>query len=365
MPDVSSAFPVFDAHIHVGPYDEMKERARRAFIGGRDDLELLERIRSSPDELLKTMDSEGIARAALINSVAPDVTGITDAVNPWIARYVEGHRDRLVPVGGIHPRHSRDVAGDVQRLFDVHRLGAFKLHPPHMELHANAYRTDCPALADVYRLAGEAKRPVLIHTGTSVFPGARNVYADPMACDDVAVDFPGTTLVLCHAGRPLWYETAFFLLRRHPNVLLDVSSIPPRSSSRSSRGFPRRPIASCGGPTGRRRGSSRCAGTSRISSLFRSPTRCAARSSSTTRRPSFLRSGDPGSRDEDASPRSASRSPVGCLASTEKHGGAPEARDSRLCSRATSLLAGSGAAIVKGLTDRFRRRSHCVPKERR
>jgi hypothetical protein len=197
-------------------------------MGGRNDLDRLERIRSSADELLKTMEAEGIARAALINSVAPDVIGITDLVNPWIARYVEGHRDRLVPVGGIHPRYSRDVAGDVKRLLDVYRLGAIKLHPPHMELAANAYRTDCPSLADVYRLAGEAKRPVLIHTGTSVFPGARNTYADPMACDDVAVDFPETTIVLCHAGRPLWYDTAFFLLRRHPNVMLDVSSIPPR-----------------------------------------------------------------------------------------------------------------------------------------
>ena len=206
----------------------MKERARRVMMGGRNDLDLLGRIVSSADELLRTMDSQGIARAALINSVAPEVIGITDLVNPWIARYVEGHRDRLVPVGGIHPRHSRDVASDMKRLFDVHRLGAIKLHPPHMELSANAYRTDCPSLADVYRLAGEAKRPVFIHTGTSIFPGARNVYADPMACDDVAVDFPGTTIVLCHAGRPLWYDTAFFLLRRHANVMLDVSSIPPR-----------------------------------------------------------------------------------------------------------------------------------------
>jgi predicted TIM-barrel fold metal-dependent hydrolase len=225
---VPSAYPVFDAHIHVGPYDQMKERARRAMMGGRDDIELLETIRSSADELVKAMDAQGIARAALVNSVAPEVTGITDLVNPWIARYVEGHRDRLVPVGGIHPRHSRDVASDMKRLLDVYRLGAIKMHPPHMELAANAYRTDCPSLADVYRLAGEAKRPVLIHTGTSIFPGARNVYADPMACDDVAVDFPETTIVLCHAGRPLWYETAFFLVRRHPNVLLDISSIPPK-----------------------------------------------------------------------------------------------------------------------------------------
>jgi predicted TIM-barrel fold metal-dependent hydrolase len=228
MPRVSSDFLVFDAHIHVGPYDRLKEGARRVMLGSREDLDLLGRIVRSADELLKAMDAEGIARAALINSVAPEVIGITDAVNPWIARYVEGHRDRLVPVGGIHPRHSRDVAGDMKRLLDVYRLGAIKLHPPHMELAANAYRTDCPSLADIYRLAGEAKRPVFIHTGTSNFPGARNVYADPMACDDVAVDFPQTTIVLCHAGRPLWYDTAFFLVRRHSNVMLDISSIPPR-----------------------------------------------------------------------------------------------------------------------------------------
>jgi predicted TIM-barrel fold metal-dependent hydrolase len=225
---VSLAIPIFDAHIHVGPHDRMNERARHVMLDGRDDLDLLGRVMSSADELLRTMDAEGIARAALINSVAPDVLGITDLVNPWVARYVEGHRDRLVPVGGIHPRHSRDVVADVKKLLDVYRLGAIKLHPPHMEMAANAYRSNCPSLADVYRLAGEAKRPVLIHTGTSIFPGARNVYADPMACDDVAVDFPGTTLVLCHAGRPLWYETAFFLARRHPNVLLDISGIPPR-----------------------------------------------------------------------------------------------------------------------------------------
>lgn len=226
---MSPTFPVFDAHIHIGPYDQMNERARRVMLDGRDDLDLLGRIGCSADDLLKTMDAQGIARAALINSAAPEVIGITDLVNPWIARYVEGHRDRLVPVGGIHPRHSRDVAGDMKRLLDVYRLGAIKLHPPHMELAANAYRTDCPSLAEVYRLAGEAKRPVMIHTGTSIFPGARNVYADPLACDDVAVDFPETTIVLCHAGRPLWYDTAFFLVRRHANVMIDISSIPPRN----------------------------------------------------------------------------------------------------------------------------------------
>jgi len=228
MPLVRADVPVFDAHLHVGPNDQLKERARLALLGGRDDADLVRRIGTSADELLRTMDAEGIARAVLITSVSPEVMGLTDSVNPWIASYVEGHRDRLVPVGGIHPRHTRDVAGEMKRLFDDYRLGAIKIHPPHMELAANAYRADCPSLGDVYRLAGEAGRPVLIHTGTSIFPGARNVYADPMTCDDVAIDFPGTTFVLCHAGRPLWYDTAFFLVRRHPNVRLDISGIPPK-----------------------------------------------------------------------------------------------------------------------------------------
>ncbi len=60
------------------------------------------------------------------------------------------------------------------------------------------------------------------------FPGARSRYGDPMDCDDVAVDFPELRLILAHAGRPLWCPGAVFLARRHPNVYLDLSSIPPR-----------------------------------------------------------------------------------------------------------------------------------------
>ena len=32
---------------------------------------------------------------------------------------------------------------------------------------------------------------------------------------------------MAHGGRPLWMEEAFFILRRHPNVYLELSGIPP------------------------------------------------------------------------------------------------------------------------------------------
>jgi predicted TIM-barrel fold metal-dependent hydrolase len=48
-----------------------------------------------------------------------------------------------------------------------------------------------------------------------------------MELDDVALDFPDLTIIMAHGGRPLWMDEAFFVLRRHPNVYLEVSGIPP------------------------------------------------------------------------------------------------------------------------------------------
>jgi predicted TIM-barrel fold metal-dependent hydrolase len=68
----------------------------------------------------------------------------------------------------------------------------------------------------------------MVHTGTSIFTGARNRYGDPIFLDDVAVDFPNLKILMAHGGRPIWMQTAFFLLRRHRNVHLDISGIPPK-----------------------------------------------------------------------------------------------------------------------------------------
>lgn len=193
----------------------------------RPDLGRIERALADPKELLRLMDEEGVERAALINYPAPDVMGFTAATNDWVAAFVSGHEDRLVAVGSVHPLLSRDPAGETVRLFD-RGIRMFKLHPPHQRVAANAYRGGDDALEKIYTTAQAARRPVMIHTGTSIFPGARNVYADPMAADDVAVDFPDLTVILAHAGRPLFMPTAVFLARRHPNVYLDLSGIPPR-----------------------------------------------------------------------------------------------------------------------------------------
>jgi predicted TIM-barrel fold metal-dependent hydrolase len=224
-----------DAHIHVQPWWELHASVLEVMTRGREDVDELQAIMKSPDRLLKRLDQDGIARAVLVNYPSPDLMGFTDRVNEYVARYCEAAPDRLVPMGGVHPRFTKDAAEDVRRAASL-GVRALKIHPPHMAVAPNAYLHGLDALRALYEEASRLKLPVMIHTGTSIFPGARSRLGEPMAVDDVAVDFPDLTIIIAHGGRPLWMEESFFLVRRFKNVYMDVSSIPPKTVLRY---FPR------------------------------------------------------------------------------------------------------------------------------
>lgn len=217
---------ITDAHIHIQPFHQMPPPIAQTFWRGKADRAELEGYAADARRLLARMDADGIARVGLINYVSPDLMGFTDEANPWMVRYAAADPSRLIAFGSVHPRFSADVAGDTSRVIE-NGAKALKVHPPHQMFRANAYLDALPSLADVYRVAQDAGVPVTIHTGTSVFPGARSRFGDPMDVDDVAIDFPKLTILLAHGGRPLWMEAAFFLVRRHPNVHLELSGIPP------------------------------------------------------------------------------------------------------------------------------------------
>src|SRR5215831_3908680 len=153
----------------------------------------------SPKAFLKFLDHAGVDRAALINYVAPEVIGFTPAVNQFVADYCKADAKRLIPCGSLHPRHTRNILEDVEHLL---RLGIrmIKIHPPHQLLFPNDYLRGVKELEIIYRAAEANGIPIMFHTGTSVFPGARNKYGDPIYVDDVAVDFPKLKILLAHGG---------------------------------------------------------------------------------------------------------------------------------------------------------------------
>lgn len=219
---------ITDCHIHIQPVEMFKPEALAAMKKKRENFAQVEEFCRSPKAFLRHMDACGIDRAVLINYVAPEVIGFTAGVNQFVADYVKEDPKRLIPCGSLHPRHTRNIMADVEQLVKL-GIRLIKIHPPHQLLFPNEYRAGVKELEIIYRAAEANGIPVMFHTGTSIFPGARNKYGDPIHVDDVAVDFPRLKILLAHGGRPLWMQTAFFLVRRHPNVYLDISGIPPKT----------------------------------------------------------------------------------------------------------------------------------------
>ena len=130
---------------------------------GRPDYESLAVMMNDPAAVLARMDADGIDRIGMINYVAPRLMGFTDDVNDWCARISKADPRRLLAFGGLDPREPsviKNPAAAVDRLVDLGIRG-LKIHPPHQELKANAYRKDAaeeylPALEGIYGQIGRA-----------------------------------------------------------------------------------------------------------------------------------------------------------------------------------------------------------------
>jgi len=217
---------VTDCHVHINPIWEMLPRVR-AVVKGHPAAARYEEYVHSPRQFVEYLDRSGVERAVLVNYVSPEVIGYTEKANDFVSEYAAFAPERLVAVGSVLPTRP-DPGAEVERLVTRLHVRALKLHPPHQLFSPNAYVDgSAPGLRSIYEASQRLRVPLIFHTGTSVFPGARNRFGSPLLIEDVAIDFPELTIVLAHGGRPLWMAEAMFLTRRFPNVYLEISSVPP------------------------------------------------------------------------------------------------------------------------------------------
>ena len=217
---------ITDCHVHINPVWEMLPRARLLLGHSGPGVEV-ERYAKDPAAFLEYLDRAGVERAVLVNYVSPEIVGYSEKANEFSGEYARANPERLIPTGSVLPTHPHPAA-EVRRLVEQLGIRALKVHPPHQLFAPNAYSDgSLPSLREIYAECERHQVPIIFHTGTSVFPGARNRFGQPLLVEDVALDFPGLTIVLAHGGRPLWMDEAVFLTRRFPNVYLELSSIPP------------------------------------------------------------------------------------------------------------------------------------------
>jgi predicted TIM-barrel fold metal-dependent hydrolase len=162
---------------------------------------------------------EGVDVAVVLAEYSPRVTG-TQAVEDF-APLVEHNPARIKFAANINPHLHFPVDAELTRQLDLGAV-ALKVHPVHGGFPANDR-----ALYPAYAICQDRGVPVVVHCGTSTFPGALNQFGDPILLDDVLRDFPRLDVVLAHGGRGWWYDGAAFLALTNPKVWIELSGLPP------------------------------------------------------------------------------------------------------------------------------------------
>jgi uncharacterized protein len=215
--------PLVDAHVHAARLSTLKpswlewaQRFSRAHnwrsaydSGGVPD----------PARLDALFEAEGVDRVLLFCEYSPRATGIQPIEHNL--PIVEYNPVRFRLVANVNPHLHHPLASEVERQLDLGAV-ALKLHPVHAGFHP-ADRELYPA----YQICAERGVPVIIHSGTSSFPGARAKFGDPALLLDVLEDFPEVPVIFAHGGRGWWYDTAAYLALARDNVWLDLAGLPP------------------------------------------------------------------------------------------------------------------------------------------
>ena len=213
-----------DAHVHVPHLGTLApawvDWARQ--FGRPGLLEEVWRPDGSPDpaQLDALFADEGVDVALLFCEYSPKATGYQSFDD--LLPIVEHNPRRFRPVANVNPHLHYPIDVELRRQLDL-GAAALKLHPVH-----GGFRADDPALYPAYAVLVERGVPLVVHCGTSTFPGSTNAYADPVLLDAVLRDFPSLTVVLAHGGRGWWYDAAAFLALSHENVWIELSGLPPK-----------------------------------------------------------------------------------------------------------------------------------------
>ncbi|HEV2452344.1 MAG TPA: amidohydrolase family protein [Streptosporangiaceae bacterium] len=213
-----------DVHMHISRLETVSDGWREwvTDFGGPG---VIERFYDSagavdPARFSQYLDAEGVDTALVLCEYSPKVAGLQPIED--LLPLTKHDPGRIRPIANINPHLHYPVTGELERQLGLGAV-ALKIHPVHGGFPANDR-----ALYPAFEICRSRGIPVVVHCGTSSFPGATNSYADPVLLDEVLRDFSGLNIVLAHGGRGWWYDAAAFLALSFSNVWIELSGLPPR-----------------------------------------------------------------------------------------------------------------------------------------
>ncbi|WP_052668702.1 amidohydrolase family protein [Nitriliruptor alkaliphilus] len=168
--------------------------------------------------------------AAVVFTVdAESATGHPPIANQEVAESCARHGDVLIPFASLDPHRGAAAVREARRLVEDHGVRGFKFHPS-----LQAFWPSDRLAYPLYAAIEELGVPALFHSGQTGIgaglPGGGGVrlkYSNPMELDDVAVDFPGLTIICAHPSVP-WQDEALAVATHKPNVYIDLSGWSPK-----------------------------------------------------------------------------------------------------------------------------------------
>ena len=188
--------------------------------------EVAERIRAnaidpSGDLLFEELDAADVQRAVIVGidwaslSSDPEPTTHPDEHRKYFQGLVERSNGRLSAIIGVDPRRP-DVEGILQWSRELPWIVGIKLYPP------TGFSVVDDVCEPVYRAAASADKLVMFHTGGQTYPFDLQ-YARLEQYAALQRKHPELTIVLAHAGHPLWGPEALMVAKGHPRTYLDIS----------------------------------------------------------------------------------------------------------------------------------------------
>ena len=215
--------PLVDAHLHAARLPTLKH-AWREWVHGFGDASVLGPLYDTVGSIMpaafdRYLAGEGVDVALLLAEYSPKVTGM-QAIEDLLP-LTRFNPDRIKIVANVNPHLHYPVDDEVRRQLGLGAV-ALKIHPVHAGFAANDR-----AMYPAYECVQAAGIPLVVHCGTSTFPGSSNKFAVPVLLDDVLRDFRALTVVLAHGGRGWWYDAAAFMALSNERVWIELSGLPP------------------------------------------------------------------------------------------------------------------------------------------
>jgi predicted TIM-barrel fold metal-dependent hydrolase len=211
---------LIDVHVHAARLSSLKLTRDQWLQGFGDPGPLYDEDGTvNPGRFHAYLRDEGVDTALVLAEYSPKVTGI-QAVEDMLP-LVDHDPARVRLIANINPHMHYPAEEELRRQLDLGAV-ACKIHPVHAGAPVNSRE-----LYPVYALCQDLGVPVVVHCGTSTFPGATNAYGDPVLLDEVLRDFRELTLTLAHGGRGWWYDAAAFLALTYDRVWIELSGLPP------------------------------------------------------------------------------------------------------------------------------------------